>query len=648
MRNSPYEMTIDLNVLKHLGINLYSNVAAVLTEVVANAWDADASRVDIEIDSEKGEISIEDDGIGMSIEDMNNKYLRVGYCRRTEEKLSKTAKGRQVMGRKGLGKLSLFSIAKNVEVQSCIEGGEPHGCLMSIDKMEEAVREQGKSYIPDVLPTESLSVIKGTKIRLTELIRSRLNATAAALRVKLARRFSIIGEEFGFNVYLNGSPISVDDRDDLKSSEFVWPIGQYKLDDKYKDKAQEVLSESREGWPGDWRVSGWIGTSAKPKDLDKDGDNLNGVVVIARGRLFHENVLDKINDGRLYTKYVTGQIQADFLDKTDSRDIATSDRQRIQENDPRYIALIAYLKECLNNIEKKWSELRGTKELAKLVTNSEGIKGWLSTLKGETKKSAEKMLVQLSGLTVSDDTDRKGLYRHGILAFERIRLREKSRTLSEGICKPEKLLELLADKDSFESSLYSDIVSSRLSTINEFFGLIEEDKIEKVLQKYLFNHLWLLDPAWERASEVLPVMERRLIDSGIYVEDATEKEKLGRVDIAYRLISGKHVLIELKRASRVVSGGELFDQGSKYVSALKKVLAATDNDKNPSIEVIFVLGKKPNVGDDQQIENLVKSISSGSTVVYYDSLVKSAQQAYASFLDAQREVDKIEQFLAQI
>ena len=85
MRNSPYEMTIDLNVLKHLGINLYSNVAAVLTEVVANAWDADASRVYIEIDSEKGEISIEDDGIGMSIEDMNNKYLRVGYCRRTEE-----------------------------------------------------------------------------------------------------------------------------------------------------------------------------------------------------------------------------------------------------------------------------------------------------------------------------------------------------------------------------------------------------------------------------------------------------------------------------------------------------------------------------------------------------------------------------------
>ena len=143
-------------------------------------------------------------------------------------------------------------------------------------------------------------------------------------------------------------------------------------------------------------------------------------------------------------------------------------------------------------------------------------------------------------------------------------------------------------------------------------------------------------------------MEKRLIDSGIYVQDATEKEKLGRVDIAYRLISGKHVLIELKRAGRVVSGGDLFNQGIKYVSALKKVLLATENDANPSLEVSFVLGKKPNLGDDQLIENMVKSISSGSKVVYYDSLVRSAQQAYASFLNAQREVDKIEEFLSKI
>ena len=48
--NHPYKMTVDLNVLDHLGIHLYSNIAAVLTEAVANAWDADAENVEIRID----------------------------------------------------------------------------------------------------------------------------------------------------------------------------------------------------------------------------------------------------------------------------------------------------------------------------------------------------------------------------------------------------------------------------------------------------------------------------------------------------------------------------------------------------------------------------------------------------------------------
>ena len=51
MAGSPkYELTIDLNILNHLGLNLYSNIPAVVSEVVANSWDADASHVEIHID----------------------------------------------------------------------------------------------------------------------------------------------------------------------------------------------------------------------------------------------------------------------------------------------------------------------------------------------------------------------------------------------------------------------------------------------------------------------------------------------------------------------------------------------------------------------------------------------------------------------
>ena len=80
-----YRMTVDLNVLDHLGINLYSNIAAVLTEAVANAWDADAENVEITIDPNGEWIEIIDDGVGMTVDDMNDKYLRVGYRRREED-----------------------------------------------------------------------------------------------------------------------------------------------------------------------------------------------------------------------------------------------------------------------------------------------------------------------------------------------------------------------------------------------------------------------------------------------------------------------------------------------------------------------------------------------------------------------------------
>ena len=37
-----FGFNIDLNVLNHLGLSLYSSTPAVLTEIVSNAWDADA------------------------------------------------------------------------------------------------------------------------------------------------------------------------------------------------------------------------------------------------------------------------------------------------------------------------------------------------------------------------------------------------------------------------------------------------------------------------------------------------------------------------------------------------------------------------------------------------------------------------------
>ena len=116
-------MKFDIGTIKHLGLQMYSTLPPVIGELVANAWDANATRVDITIpegpiDPERSEIIITDNGIGMSDKDVREKYLIIGRDRRrgqrAGERLDVTPKPdeRKIMGRKGIGKFSAFGIAK--------------------------------------------------------------------------------------------------------------------------------------------------------------------------------------------------------------------------------------------------------------------------------------------------------------------------------------------------------------------------------------------------------------------------------------------------------------------------------------------------------------------------------------------------------
>ena len=650
--SAAYKMTVDLNVLEHLGINLYSNIAAVLTEVVANAWDADAETVDIMVDAESNLIEITDDGVGMSLEDINQKYLRVGYRRREEDSVYGrcTAKGRQVMGRKGLGKLSLFSIANVIEVRSA-KGGQSGGFRMSVDGINRSVQNNEPFYHPDPLPRKDVTIPKGTKITLREIKRQRLGRGVNALRRRLARRFSVIGEKCNFKVFINDQPITTDDRGDLPIVQFLWAFGESKPDESSTPRLLEweQLPDQNASWDVDRRITGWIGTARLPKQLDsEDAGNLNSIVVFSRGRLFHENILDKVNDGRIYTKYLTGQIEADFLDKNEEPDIATSDRQRIQEDDQRYSDLLSFLRLCLTRVEARWTEWRRKHEVKEAKNTSPALEEWLNSLPTGHRKTAESLIAKLSALPVDEEADRRLLYRHGILAFERMRIRGSTEEFVAGIHDVDRLLKILADRDSLEASLYRDIVNSRLEAIREFQKIVDEDQKEKVLQRYLFDHLWLLDPAWERATSS-ERMESQLMEQGVLTDDMSEKERLSRVDITYRKIAGMHIIVELKKAGRKMKLIDLQEQGQTYVDKVKKIQYAK-GDMSSNIEVVFVLGKPidEEKSNPDRLKASMAAISPGSRIVHYDSLIEGALNSYSEYLEKSEELDRLDKIVNRI
>ncbi len=643
-----YRMTVDLNVLDHLGINLYSNVPAVLTEAVANAWDADAERVDIDVDPDHRSIAISDDGVGMTFADLNEKYLRVGYSRRQAgADGGRTPGGRPVMGRKGLGKLSLFSIADQIEVQSA-KNGERHGFRIDVDKIRQAVKHRDNAYYPEPLKEDEVDVDQGTRIVLRDVKRKRLMPGITALRKRLARRFSIIGESHGFTVFVAGRQITLDDRDDLSMIQFLWTFGESEIDRTAMPAVVETGSLPNELPVGDgWAIRGWLGTARKPKQLDnKHSGNLNGIVVFARGRLFHENILDKINDGRLYTKYLTGQIEAEFLDQDDCRDIATSDRQRIQEGE-RYEALLDFLRCSLNAVESRWTEWRRRHEVRRAKEVSPALRRWFEMLPAGHRAAAEELIAKLSALPMDEEEDRRLLYRHGLFAFERMRLRGSEVDLVDDLENVDRLLALLADRDALEAALYRDIVRSRLEVIRAFQRIVDENMAERVLQEYLFGHLWLLDTAWERATGS-ELIESRLREIGV-AEDATQEEELGRVDIAYRTNAGKHIIVELKRAQRSIKLLDLVGQGQRYVDKLKKILIRQGN-RSPNVEVVFVLGTlvEEMENNPSRYKSLMESVSPGSRIVYYDTLIRNAKEAYSEYLQASKELDRLDRIVDQL
>jgi hypothetical protein len=486
---------------------------------------------------------------------------------------------------------------------------------------------------------------------LRDIKRQRLTKGVDALRKRLSRRFSVIGEAHGFKITINDQPITAADRGDLPKVQFLWTFKGHDLDPNTIEHVleREAVDASLPDWDQSWSIRGWIGTAAKPKDLDsEEAGNLNGIVVFARGRLIHENVLDRLNDGRLYTKYLTGQIEADFLDVDDKPDIATSDRQRLQEDDNRYVALITFLRETLNEIEKKWNVWRRKHEIEKAKEQSPALKEWLEGLAEGHKKSAETLIAKLSALPLDEEDDRRVLYRHGIYAFERMKLRGSTEELANHALDVEQLFQVLADRDALEASLYRDIVKSRLEAIRAFQKLTDADAKEKVLQKYLFDHLWLLDPAWERATGS-EVMESRLLEEGVVIDDLTEKEKLGRVDIKYRTAAGKHIIVELKKVGRKMELHELLQQGRLYVTKLKKILVQ-QGQTTPNIEVVFVLGKA--VDEEQTDPGSVKStmdaVSPGSRIIHYDTLIEGARNSYAEYLQKSRDLDKLEKIASSI
>jgi hypothetical protein len=651
-RKETYSITLNLNILNHLGINLYSNIPAVLSEIVANAWDADADFVDIDIDDKKGTITVTDNGHGMSEKDLNEKFLNVGYMRRENNEGTTPKYGRQVMGRKGIGKLSLFSIADTIEIHS-VKGKEKSALEMNLRDIKKAIQNKKTgTYHPVAVDKRKIKIKTGTRIILRDL-RKGVSKTPNFLRRRLARRFAIIGESDKFIVKVNESPISVADRDYFKKLQYIWTFGPeaevYAKSATKRDKHVHV-GDGKIEWEGkEYTAKGWIGSFKNSGDTrTAEGESLNNISVIMRGKLAKEDILSEFGDAGVYATYLIGEIEADFLDMDGDEDIATSSRQDLIEDDPRYLALKRYIGKLINTVRKSWTDFKGD-EGEKRARFNPAIDEWFKELGSDARTKAKSFFGKINQMAVDDEVKEK-LFAHGVLAFESFRYKDKLSALEKiSVNDLAALATIFVDFDDIEANMYYQITKERISVIDALQEKLDEDAREKALQQHIFTHLWLLDPMWERATDS-PYMEKQVqkefdaINAGL-----SPAEKKARIDIKYKNTAGKHIIIELKRASVRTSTDDISKQIKKYKKGLEKCLKAVGRSNEP-IEAVVILGNDPvDWQDEKDAEDGRKQLDAiGARVLRYDKMLDQAYRSYEQYAEKHKEASRLSKVLASL
>lgn len=355
-----YNFNISLSILNHLGRNLYRSFMTVLGEAISNSWDADAKNVFITINRDSKILIVRDDGDGMDENDFQNKFLKIGYSKRKDNKTHTISK-RPFIGRKGIGKLALLSCAQKITVLTKAKGMTIVGGVIDNSGLDKAIKDDVSSTDYNLgVPKDSVVSKyderlgeKGTVIffeGLKDGIRNRIEYITKL--VALYFRFSL--KDPSFNIYINEKLVTISELNHVKEkTQFVWKINN--IDDPYIN--DNLFERSKNISITNCQIKGFVASVEKPSDLKIKGtEEKISIDLYVNGRLREKDILRHIPTARIVESYLYGQIHFDELD--DETDRFTSSREGVVPDDPKFKKLLEELDTILKKIINDWDVWR--------------------------------------------------------------------------------------------------------------------------------------------------------------------------------------------------------------------------------------------------------------------------------------------------
>lgn len=651
-------MNIQGSVIEQLGLKQYDTVSAVVAELVANSWDADAEKVTIqlplntflavrsegELEDKDYEIVVKDDGHGMNRDEADEKYLNVGRKRREEDGTEfSREKGREVMGRKGIGKLAPFGLCYEIEVRSA--GGEetPEGYevthfLMEYDDIENT--PPGEAYEPESLEDDgTFDEETGTKIILRDFDYKRV-PNKDEFSNMLSYRFADGLPDFNIRI--------VDTRDD--------GVGPFDL--------SETEQPLREGTKIDVSVTpihvddevhyaeGQMGLATQSYD-----NEMQGVRIYTRGKLAAITRDFKISSGfhmeNTIRSYLVGEIHCDFLD--DEMDCIQANRQDILW-DTKYGRALkewgqARVKDVADKAKgpqrrqtrDKFYELTNFEEEAKerfedpeLVDAATKLGDQLSKTLDEDELKDEDFLDQFVDLILQ-------VAPHDMVIRTFKQIREEA---AAGTLDIEELSDLIEKTSLAETHSLAQVASEKVEVINELGKKIRQGvESEREFQVIVERATWLINPEWQPLTKDTSISNFREEFEAWY-ENEYEEEITTSVTSAetkepdFIMVARDNflVVIEIKPPGHTFNSQD-FDRFTNYFRAFEEFEenhAGVMRRRFPrGIQFVLIVDDVGlNYKEERSLKSMLDDKGYGDQPQSWQEILDTSKARYSEFLDA--------------
>ncbi|MGV9662277.1 ATP-binding protein [Nocardia niigatensis] len=594
-----YTMRISRLAIDKLGIRLYDRVSAVLAELIANSYDADATEVEVVLpwgamlagtvraaDEPAYEIVVSDNGHGMTAEEVNEHYLMVGSDRRvrTGSDLSRERR-RPVMGRKGIGKLAAFGICRTIEVitaGSRDEDRTPLGWSVShiVMDLDDMLSDTESDYFPRPGRLDgTVTSRRGTTIILRNFLRKRVN-TGTELNRQLAARFGIERADWRVEV-----------RNAIGQESFI--LSQLPIDvmeETRVDVGRVPVRFGRQFLP----VTGWIAYSKQPY---RD-EAMAGVRIYARGKIVAQTRDFGISSGFTgefkLRSYLVGAIHVDWLDDDD--DLVRSDRQDIMWSSPRGEALAQWGRALIREIgrlgeksirRRVWEEFV---ERSRIHETLDAIAPGDRVFRDSVLDAARILVAHKDRAAMDDPTHIENMLRLALSLGPQRSLLDTLKEIAEDADPALDVVVALFERARV-AEIYSlgQIASERVAVVNRLRSLIDERRsLERPFQELIESAPWLLAPEWtplgmnESLKRVRASFERWYAQKfGTPLVTTSIGSEKREPDFVLLHDSGELWIVEIKRMDYHLTDEE-YNRAVNYLYELDHFL-----DENPRIGAQF-------------------------------------------------------------